>query len=403
MNKIGIIGAGASGFFAALEIQRLLPHAKVSLIEKSNEVLAKVRLSGGGRCNVTHSCFDPKSLSLNYPRGGKFLLPLFTQFQPKDMMAWLSERGVSLTTEKDGRVFPSTNSSETIISCFLQEQRKLKIELQLHKTLQGIRKDQNVFALIDSEGQEEFFSSLLMATGSAKEPLDWIRSLGIEIVPQVPSLFAFTCPHFLNSLSGISVPHVTLDLLGKKVSGPILLTHFGLSGPAVLKLSSLLAQKLFALSYKACLSLDWLPSLSFPLLLEKITYWKEHFPAQKLKKNLFPEFSESLWHAFLHLSHLEKEMRWTDVSSRRREELVQNLKKMVFQLEGKTTNKQEFVTAGGVALPEVDPKTLESKKVPGLFFSGEMLDIDGITGGFNLQAAWTTGYIAAQGIAKRPI
>ena len=404
MRSIAILGAGASGFFAALEVQRLLPQAKVILFEKSNEVLAKVRLSGGGRCNVTNACFDPKILSANYPRGRAFLQSLFYTFQSQEMMSWLEKRGVPLKTEKEGRVFPSTDSSETIISCFLQEQKKLGIELHRGKQWQGLRPEPEGIVLFSSDGSEEIFHSLLLATGSAKEPLDWLRQFDIEIIPQVPSLFAFDCPSSpLLSLSGIAIPQVNLQLLGTKVSGPLLLTHFGFSGPAILKLSSLLARKLADLSYKAPLYIDWLPSRSFPLLQEKIHEMKTLYPSQKMYKNIFPELCQSLWHRLLSLSGIIHEMTWNDLSSQKKEVLLKTLKKMEFQLEGKTTNKQEFVTAGGVSLHEVNPQTLESKKIPGLFFAGEILDIDGITGGFNLQAAWTTGFIAAQGIAKRSL
>jgi predicted Rossmann fold flavoprotein len=402
MTRIAIIGAGASGFFAALEVKKRLPLSTVVLLEKSNTPLSKVRLSGGGRCNVTNACLDPKSLSLHYPRGGKFLIPLFHSFQPKDMMDWLSERGVSLKTEENGRVFPSTGKSETIISCLLQEQKKLGIPLELNKQLQSIQPRKSGLALINADGQEELFNSILMATGSAQEPLEWLHSLNIEIVPQVPSLFAFSCPTSpLLSLSGITVSNVTINLLGTSISGPLLLTHLGFSGPAILKLSSLLARKLSEISYKASFFIDWLPNVSFPILQEKIQNIKKLCPSQKMNKNPFPEISHSLWITLLNLSRSKPEMSWNDLSTPKKEMLIQTLKKMSFHLEGKTSNKQEFVTAGGVSLQEVDPKTLESKKIPGLFFAGELLDIDGITGGFNLQAAWTTGYIAAQGIVQK--
>lgn len=402
MHTIAILGAGASGFFAALELKKLLPSARVCLIERTGEPLSKVRISGGGRCNVTNACLDSKKLSSSYPRGGKFLLPLFMHFQPNDMMNWLKERNVSLKIEAEGRVFPSSDSSESIISCFLEEQKSLSIEVQLNKRVERITLQEKGFILRDDKGNEEFFSSLLIATGSHPEPLSWVRALGIEIVPQAPSLFAFNCPSspFLDR-SGISLPHVTVRLLGTKVSGPILLTHFGFSGPAILTLSSLLARKLFDLSYSASFSIDWLPSLSFRELLEKVEEKKSQTPSHKILKYPVSDLPHSLWHSFLRLASIDKEAAWNDLSHQKREILLGNLKKMAFQLEGKTTNKQEFVTAGGVSLDEVDPKTLESKKIPGLFFAGEILDIDGVTGGFNLQAAWTTGYTAAHGIVKR--
>lgn len=391
MNKIAILGAGASGFFAAFEVKKLLPRSTVILIEKSKEVLTKVRLSGGKRCNITHACFDPRTLSSYYPRGEKFLLPLFTQFQPKDMIAWLENRLVFVTTEADGRIFPSTNSSETIISCFLEEKKKLGILLEKEKKIEKLYPKDKGIALVEEGRTERVFDAVLLTTGSAKEPLEWIRSLDIEIVPQVPSLFSFLCPRSpLLSLPGTAVQHATIDLLGSKISGSLLLTHTGFSGPIILKASSLFARKLADLSYKASFFIDWLPEHSFAKLHTQLH--SIHF-----NKSPFPELSQKLWKALLIASHLERN---TVLSSQKRETLLHILKKMPFQMEGKH-QYTEFVTAGGVALEEVHPKRLESKKISGLFFAGEILDIDGLTGGFNLQAAWTTAYHAAHGIASR--
>lgn len=396
--KVAVVGAGASGVFAALELKRILPELDVVVLERSREILAKVRLSGGGRCNLTHAGLDLKALSLCYPRGGSFLLPLFRVFQPNDTMVWFESRGVALRTEEDGRVFPVTNSSETIIDCLLREMKALKVSLERGICITGLRCDPEGIVIEVENGLNRVFDAVILATGSMKEPLEWVKRVGIEIVPQVPSLFTFTCPDsFLLPLSGIS-SEVEIEMLGKKVRGPLLITHWGFSGPAVLKLSSLLARKLFECNYEAVFLIDWLPQYPFKSLYDQIDMMRQNQAAIRIKKCPFEGLCQSLWQAFLQSLGLEETRRWGEISQRHKELLLQILKKGRFHLKGMTKYKQEFVTAGGVSLQEVQAKTLEAKRVPGLFFAGEMLDIDGITGGFNLQAAWTTGFQAAHGV-----
>lgn len=395
--KVAIIGAGASGIFAALELKRLNPLIEVVVLEKSSELLSKVRLSGGGRCNCTNvGPFDPLHV---YPRGGAFLRPLLLSFGPKETVAWFQEHGVATHEEEGGRVFPLSNSSETIIACFITELSKHHITVEKGVHIVGIFKTEKGLSIREEQGKERVFDAVLVASGSAKKPLMWVAELGIDIVPQVPSLFTFNCPDsFLSSLSGLAL-EVEVEMLGKKVRGPLLITHWGFSGPAILKLSSLLAPTLAACEYITSFTVDWLPQRSFKEIAGEIDQLRKNNAGIKIKKSPFNEVRESLWLAFLKQLGIDEHRRWGELSSHHKEALLQLIKRGQFACKGISSYKQEFVTAGGVSLKEIDSKTLEAKKVPGLFFSGEILDIDGVTGGFNLQAAWTTGYHAAHGIA----
>lgn len=339
MKTIAVIGGGAAGFFAAIHAKR--PDNRVILLEKTATLLAKVRISGGGRCNVTHACFDPKELVKNYPRGNKALLGPFTRFGPQETIAWFAERGVELKTEKDGRMFPITDSSETIIQCLLQEAKKVGVEILLRQRIEAF---------------DPTWDAVILATGSSHQGHDFARKMGHTIVEPVPSLFTFNIPNFpLVELAGSSVQKGKVKIVGFPMEqvGPILVTHWGLSGPAVLKLSAWAARYLHEKEYKAEIIVDWLPD------------YKE-------VKEKPPEISKRLWGA------------------------LDGKKESRFQMEGKTTYKEEFVTAGGVDLDEVNFRTMESKLHKGLYFAGEILDIDGVTGGFNFQNAWTTGYLAGQ-------
>lgn len=328
MEKCVVIGAGAAGCFAALACAEAYPRAKVIILEKTQQPLAKVRVSGGGRCNVTHACFDPKTLCQHYPRGHKELLGPFHRFQPTDTIEWFKERGIQLKTERDGRMFPTTDRSETIINCFLDEIKKRGIDLQL-----GVK----VESLPEAD-------AIILATGSSRRGHAFAQSLGHTIIPPVPSLFSFNVPSSpLLNLAGVAAPEATVWLEGgsRKETGPIMITHWGFSGPAVLKLSAWEARFLHEKKYHATCVIEWNGAL--PKRLRKF-----------LEKNPCDRF----------------------------------------QIEGKTTYKKEFVTCGGVCLKEVNFKTMESRVRPGLYFAGEILDIDGVTGGFNFQNAWTTGWIA---------
>lgn len=373
--KIIVVGGGAAGFFAAIAAKKTYPEALVELHEKTNRLLSKVRISGGGRCNVTHACFDPKELVKNYPRGSKELLGPFHRFQPADTIQWFLERGVELKTEIDGRMFPVTDSSETIITALLQEAKELGVQICLQS--------KGDFSALEVD-------RLILATGSAKQGWEMAQSFGHTIQSPVPSLFTFNVPEFsLRELSGVSLNQVRLTLEGTKFSqeGPLLITHWGFSGPAALKLSAFGARYLAEKNYEVLLRVDWCPQFSVEELVD--VFLKEN-PNKQLKNIRSIPLPKSLWGALSGnedrpLSSLSK------VSLRK---LGEKLKSDPYLVRGKTTNKEEFVTCGGVTLSEVHFKTMESKIQPGLYFCGEMLDIDGVTGGFNFQNAWTTGWIA---------
>ena len=395
--NVAIIGGGAAGIFAALEIKRLMPGAEVVVLERSHAVLSKVRLSGGGRCNLTHRG-EVYELVSCYPRGGAFLRPLFAHFQPRQTIEWFESRGVPLKEESDGRVFPLSNTSQTIVSCLLREMDRQGVQLETDVSISELCPAQGGVVVRETNQKERFFDALLVATGSAPEPLKWAGQLGLAIVPQVPALFGFNSPDpFVAPLSGTSA-FVAAELLGKSVCSSLLLTHYGFSGPAILTLSSFLARTLCECHYEGELAIDWMPSLSFQNLYEKIGEFRTTLASCVIKHCPFEGLTEALWRALVQRAHVNESLRWSALSKSAREQVVQCLKKSRFPIRGMAKNKQEFVTAGGVSLLEVNPKTLESKKVSHLFFAGEVLDIDGLTGGYNLQAAWTTGYIAAQGI-----
>lgn len=351
MNRIIVVGGGAAGFFAAVNTDQ-----KVILLEKTATLLSKVRISGGGRCNVTHRCFDPKELVQNYPRGQKALLGPFTRFQPRDTIDWFEERGVQLKVEKDGRMFPMTDSSETIIQSLTQAAKD--VEIRLRQRIKSIEKKDQVFQ-IHLEGGILECDKLLLATGSSFQGYDFARLFGHTIIEPVPSLFTFNIPNCpLVELAGSSVQNAQVKIKGFPIeqTGPVLITHWGFSGPAVLKLSAWAARFLHEKKYSAEVEIDWAP------LYDSMD-----------KKP--PDISKRLFAA------------------------LNGKKKMTFQMEGKTTYKEEFVTAGGVDLDEINFRTMESRLCPGLYFAGEILDIDGVTGGFNFQSAWTTGYLAAKAMS----
>ncbi|MFZ0566141.1 MAG: NAD(P)/FAD-dependent oxidoreductase [Chlamydiales bacterium] len=373
--KIVVVGGGAAGFFAAIAAKKTYPQAAVILHERTAKVLSKVRISGGGRCNVTHACFDPKELVKNYPRGSKELLGPFHRFQPADTIQWFSDHGVELKTEEDGRVFPLTDSSQTIIDCLMAEANRVGVQIRM----------QSKFALGKMDADR-----LILATGSSKSGWEIAEKLGHTIQPPVPSLFTFNIPDFpLESIAGISVRRVHLGLEGTKLfqEGPLLITHWGFSGPAALKLSAFGARYLAEKSYEAVLYVDWLPEFSAD---ELISFFSLENSTKKLGNIRSVPLPKRLWKLLLG----EENQLLRVLSKPGARKLCEKLKSDRYQVRGKTTNKEEFVTCGGVTLSEVNFKTMESKICPGLYFCGEMLDIDGVTGGFNFQNAWTTGWIA---------
>jgi predicted Rossmann fold flavoprotein len=386
-SDVVVIGGGAAGIFAALSAKEACPSLTVTLLEKSAVFLSKVRVSGGGRCNVTHACFDPQKLVQNYPRGGKELLGPFHQFQPNDTIAWFESRGVKLKTEEDGRMFPVTDKSQTIIDVLLNEARKLGIDLQIRQHIISIFHAEGCFHIQFRDGSSLQAKALILATGSSPEGYRLAESLGHTIQPPVPSLFTFNTPNSrLSAHSGIAVAHATVTLpeISMKQSGPLLITHFGFSGPAVLKLSAWAARELHALQYKTTILIDWAPGASF-----------EERSSKKVGQLQFFDLPKNLWKT-LTLPLADKVT--AQLTHSEREQFSQTLHSDKYQMDGKTTHKEEFVTCGGVSLKEIDFKTMQSKMYPGLFFAGEILNIDGVTGGFNFQSAWTTGYLAGQAL-----
>ncbi|MDN3505288.1 MAG: NAD(P)/FAD-dependent oxidoreductase [Rhabdochlamydiaceae bacterium] len=393
MEKVDflIIGAGAAGVFAAICIKQRNPNFRVVVLEKTNSPLAKVRVSGGGRCNVTHNCFNPRELVKNYPRGAKELLGPFYTFNPTHMIEWLKNKGVELHIENDNRMFPVTNSSQTIIDCLLSEAKKLDVELILKCDVVAVLKE-NDFLVTTKKDDQYLAKSLLLATGSNKLGHNIALHLGHTIDPLLPSLFTFNTPSSpLLSLSGISLPDVELKVEKKSQRGPLLLTHFGFSGPCAIKLSAWVAPQLFAKEYQSTLFVNWLPNLSEDEIAKEL-FQAKAANKEKQISTLNPfSLPKKLWLKFI--DALPQIMR--DISDRDLRKLSAKLHSDSYKIEGKTTNKEEFVTCGGVNLKEVNFKTMESKIVNKLYFAGEILNIDGITGGFNFQNAWTTAYLTA--------
>ncbi len=394
-----VVGGGAAGFFGAISCAERFTDDKVILLEKHRQLLSKVRISGGGRCNVTHACFDPKLLVKNYPRGSKELLGPFTRFHPSDTISWFEKRGVKLKTEDDGRMFPTTDSSETIIACLQNAARKAKVDVRTETGIDQINKKENGFELSLSDGTVLTCHRLLVASGSTPKMYPLLEKLGHTIVPLVPSLFTFNIPDspFLE-LAGISVPQakVTLPHLSQEQTGPLLITHWGFSGPAVLKLSAWAARELHQLNYKTEVKINWLPSLSVGELQQVLSECKQKQAAKQMGSEPPLPLPKQLWRKILSLADIISEARWSTLSNQQMQTLITLIHGTSCQIDGKTTYKQEFVTCGGISLNEVNFKTMESRRCPGLFFAGEVLDVDGVTGGFNFQNAWTTGWIAGQ-------
>ena len=389
MRTLVVIGGGAAGFFGAINAAEKNRADRVILLEKTATLLAKVRISGGGRCNVTHACFEPKQLVQNYPRGGKALLGPFHRFQPKDTIAWFEQRGVELKTEEDGRMFPITDSSQTIIACLMQAADNAGVEIRLQQKIETLDKVDGKFHVAGLEAD-----AVLLATGSQPKGLALAEKLGHTLVPLVPSLFTFNIPNFpLEELAGISVDPAQVDMGGVPQKGPLLITHWGFSGPAALKLSAWEARTLHSHDYQTTLHVNWLPSISN--LADHLLSFKSQNGPQTLSRPAVP-LPRNLWKKLLEIHAFDPQKRWCDLPNKELLRLASLLQKDPYPVSGKTTYKQEFVTCGGIPLDEVNFKTLESRLCPGLFFAGEILDIDGITGGFNFQNAWTTSYLASQ-------
>ena len=403
-KKLIVIGGGAAGFFCAVNAARLYPQLQVVLLEKSSKLLSKVKVSGGGRCNVTHACFSMADMIKKYPRGSSFLKKAFHHFFTTDTIAWFNERNVDLKTEADGRMFPVTDSSQTIIDCLLNEANKYAVEVIMNATVHSINKKDTGWELLMSNKilPADF---ICIATGgyTKAEQFNWIKAIGHSIENPVPSLFTFNMPgNNIAALMGVSVENVSVKIAGTKLqeTGPLLITHWGLSGPAVLKLSAWGARELAIKNYAFNIIVNWLPVYNEITLKEKMQQVRFEVASQKIiNRNSFG-IPSRLWEYFLVNAGISLETRWADLPAKEQNKLVKILCAQEFAVKGKTTFKEEFVTAGGIQLNEIDVNTMQSKIVPGLFFAGEVMDVDGITGGFNFQNAWTTGWIAAKGVGK---
>lgn len=406
-KKLIVIGGGAAGFFCAVNAAQN-PELEITLIEKSNKVLSKVKVSGGGRCNVTHACSSIAEMIKKYPRGEKFLRQAFHHFFTTDTINWFEQRKVKLKTEADGRMFPESNSSETIINCLLYEANKNRVEILMNREIikieVPIKNKKNVFRLFSKDGSVLEADFVCIACGGFHKPdqYNWLTQLGHSYESPVPSLFTFNIPkNPVSELKGISVEKAQVKINGTKFSqtGPLLITHWGFSGPAVLKLSAFAAIELSKLNYDFLISINWLSDYHENSVLEKLRSIRNEQASKKMiNKNPF-NLPHRLWEYHLQQCGINPEIRWADLLSKQQNQLAKQLCAQQFHVRGKTTFKEEFVTAGGIKLGEINAQTMESKIVPRLYFAGEIMDVDGITGGFNFQHAWTSGWIAAKEIS----
>jgi predicted Rossmann fold flavoprotein len=397
-----VVGGGAAGFFAAIAAAETHPAWTVILLERSSHVLAKVRVSGGGRCNVSHACFDPAMLVRSYPRGGQALLGPFSRFQPQDTIAWFESRGVRLKTEPDGRIFPVGDRSDTVIDCLRAQAAGAGVRLKTNALIEEIETSANPevprFHLVLAGGGDLSADRLVLATGSSPPGWEWARALGHSLVPPVPSLFTFTIPdRRLEGLSGLAAPSAELSLEGTRLreQGPVLITHWGLSGPAVLALSAWGARELHACGYQAALKVNWTGE-RFDFCLERLRRARAARPGKNVPGDNLTDLPRRLWARLVQSAGIRESAHWTEVGNEPLYALAGQLTDGAYRVTGKNAFKEEFVTCGGIPLDEVDFRTMESKRCQGLFFAGEILDIDGVTGGFNLQSAWTTGWIAGR-------
>jgi predicted Rossmann fold flavoprotein len=396
-NNIVVIGGGAAGFFAAVTAAEKNPGNNIIILEKGSNVLSKVKVSGGGRCNVTNSCSEPRELIKYYPRGGKELLSPFYKFNSIDTVEWFHNHGVKLKTEPDGKLFPETDDSQTIVDCLVESANKYSIKILTSTRVTDIKRTTEREWFINSSGKEFCAHSIIICSGSSNSVWNIINSLGHKIKLPVPSLFTFNIKdRRIEGIPGISVPETDVRIDGSKlkITGPLLITHWGMSGPAILKLSAWGARELYANNYNFNLLVNWLPRSNMDSLKEKLNQVKKN----NLAGNIY-SFSPlglpiRLWHRLLEYADINKDLKWNDLSGSLINNLALQLSESKFIVNGKSTFKEEFVTCGGVNLNEVDFKTMESKLHKRLFFAGEVLDIDAVTGGFNFQAAWTTGWIA---------
>lgn len=404
-EKLVVIGGGAAGFFCAINAARLNPNLDVCILEKSNKLLAKVKVSGGGRCNTTHACFELPELVQKYPRGQNFLKKTFHWFNTTDTIEWFASRGVDLKTEADGRMFPASNDSQTIIDCLLKEADKYKVQVQIQTPVEKITvNDAGVF-LLQTTNKTIEANYVCVATGGFPKAhqFEFITNLGHTIEAPVPSLFTFNMPgNSITELMGVSVPEAQVKIAGSKITatGPLLITHWGMSGPAVLKCSAWGARELSNLGYAFTIRVNWIPTYAEQDLRTAWPLIRSEQGNTKIGgRNPF-ELPGRLWLHLLEVCGIDAGVSWATLTAGAQNKLITALTAFECKVSGKTTFKDEFVTCGGIKLSEIDANTMQSKLVKGLYFAGEIMDIDGITGGFNFQNAWTSGWIAAKSIAE---
>ena len=404
-KKLVVIGGGAAGFYCAVNAARMNSDLEVIILEKTNKLLSKVKISGGERCNVTHALFDIIEMGKRYPRGQNFVKKTFHQFFTTDTIEWFKERGVKLKAEKDGRMFPVTDSSQTIIDCLMSEANLYGVEIRMRSEVRSLKSDNGKFFIELADIRHLTSDFVCIACGGYPKlsQFQWLSDLGHRIDTPVPSLFTFNLSkHPITQLMGVSVEKVRMKIEGSKLveEGPVLITHWGFSGPAVLRLSAWGARELAVGSYQFTVHINWLPSFNEQSLKEQFQNFRISNSSKKIINHNFAFLPNRLWQFLLEQSGVDNEIRFADLSSKVENLLIKNLIDYVVEVKGKTTFKEEFVTAGGINLSEVDANTMMSKKVPNLFFAGEILDVDGITGGFNFQHAWTSGWIAAKTISS---
>jgi predicted Rossmann fold flavoprotein len=405
-RRLIVIGGGAAGFFCAVNAARLNPLLEIIIVEKTGKLLSKVRVSGGGRCNVTHACYSIADMIKKYPRGGSFLKKTFHHFFTTDTIAWFKERGVELKTEVDGRMFPVTNNSQTIIDCLMQEVNKYGVEILMNKEVKAVNKLGSRWQLLFANYATMDADFICIASGGYPKStqFEWLQKIGHSIEAPVPSLFTFNMPgNAITTLMGVTVEDVVVKIAGTKLSqqGPLLITHWGMSGPAILKLSAWGARQFAIDNYKFTALVNWIPLYNEQSLKDKFQQVRFDIASQKISNRNPFALPQRLWEYLLLQSGVNPDMRWADLPAKEQNKLIKNLCAQEFPVNGKTTFKEEFVTAGGVVLNEIYYNTMESKIAPNIFFCGEVTDTDGVTGGFNFQNAWTTGFIAAKAIAGK--
>ncbi|MFL6515433.1 MAG: NAD(P)/FAD-dependent oxidoreductase [Chthoniobacterales bacterium] len=402
-DRVAIAGGGAAGFFAAIACAQANPAAEVSIFERGPEFLTKVRISGGGRCNVTHALFDPRMFATRYPRGKRELISALHRFSAADTVSWFQARGVQLKTEEDGRMFPVTDSSATIVDCLVDEAKQAGVQMRTRRGVETVRTtDKGEFELTLNNGNTITCDKLLLATGGCRSTsgAELARSLGHTIEPPVPSLFSFHVHSIaLRDLPGVSVPDVQVSVGKLRERGPILITHNGVSGPAILRLSAWGARELHALDYRFSLTVDWAPLMTEAELRAEFQLQRETHPNRRIANSPIGHVPARLWERLLANAHIPPAGTWTTLTRTGATALIRELRTTELKIDGKSLNKDEFVTCGGVRLREINFKTMQSRITPGLYFAGELLDIDGITGGFNFQSAWATGWIAGHAMA----